>query len=158
MRIGASLESRCEILLDHKRFAALLQRTTMEDLFAPTTRLRDLYHAARERYDEDDDGDEDEDEDGDDVFIFYGDTDRQMSSLVELELAVTGSSEDTFLHCGFTWNDFYSWARGKMVWLSSPDIFSDLCLGLFFLRGFIRSIDHFYKSLLCRMRKIRVKN
>jgi hypothetical protein len=76
----------------------------MEDLFAPTTRLRDLYHA-RER----DDDDENEDE---------------MNDLVELELVTGSSVEDTFLHCGYTWSDYYSWADGKMVWLS-PDVFFD---------------------------------
>jgi hypothetical protein len=66
----------------------------MEDLFAPTTRFRELYRALeRDRAD-----------------------DRRMNRLVELELAVTGSPvEDTFLHCGFKWSDFYSWARGKIA-------------------------------------------
>jgi hypothetical protein len=73
-------------------------------LFVPTTRFRDLYRfLERDRAD-----------------------DRRMNRLVELELAVTGSSvEDIFLHCGFTWSDFYSWARGKMVWIS-PDVFFNL--------------------------------
>jgi hypothetical protein len=77
----------------------------MEDLFAPTTRFRDLYHAALERYDQDDDG--------------------EMDGLVELELITGSSVEDTFLHCGFKCSDFYSWADGKMVWIS-PDVFFDL--------------------------------
>jgi hypothetical protein len=78
----------------------------MEDLFAPTTRLRDLYRA-RER-------DEDENEDE------YAD--RQINDLIELELITGSSVEDTFLHRGFSWRDFKSWARGKIVWLS-PDVF-----------------------------------
>jgi hypothetical protein len=58
----------------------------MEDLFAPTTRLRDLYHA-RERGDG------------------YGrqidevvELEEQMNRLVELELITGSSVEDTFLH------------------------------------------------------------
>jgi predicted ArsR family transcriptional regulator len=58
----------------------------MEDLFAPTTRLRDLYRA-RER-------DEDENEDE------YAD--RRMNALVELEMITGSSAEDTFLHSGFS--------------------------------------------------------
>jgi hypothetical protein len=81
----------------------------MEDLFAPTTRFRDLYRA-RER-------DEDENEDE------YAD--RRMNDLVELELITGYSAEDTFLHSGLTWSDYYSWARGKMVWLS-PDVFFNM--------------------------------
>jgi hypothetical protein len=90
----------------------------MENLFAPTTRFRDLYHAARERYDEDDDDD-------DDGFIFDEYTDREMNHLVELELITGSSAEDTFLHCGLTWSDFYSFGRGKIVWIN-PDVFFDL--------------------------------
>jgi hypothetical protein len=88
----------------------------MEDLFAPTTRFRDLY-LARERGDDDDD---------DDDWDYYIDsfTDREMNRLVELELITGSSVEDIFLHCGFTWNDFYSWADGNMVWLS-PDVCFD---------------------------------
>jgi hypothetical protein len=78
----------------------------MEDLFAPTTRLLDLYRA-RERGDDDDDDD-----------LFFG---RQFG-IVELELVTGSSVEDTFLHCGFTYSDFYSSARGKVVWIS-PDVF-----------------------------------
>jgi hypothetical protein len=79
----------------------------MEDLFAPTTRLRDLYRVSREGA--------------------YAESpiDRQMNRLVELELVTGSSVEDTFLHCGFTWSDYYSWARGKIVWMS-PDVFFDL--------------------------------
>jgi hypothetical protein len=50
------------------------------------------------------------------------DIDRQMNRLVELELITGSSAEDIFLQYGFTWSDFYSWARGKIVWIS-PDIF-----------------------------------
>jgi hypothetical protein len=78
----------------------------MEDLFAPTTRFRDLYRA-RER----------------DRFFDY--VQRQIDAFVELELITGSSVEDTFLHCGFTWNEFYSWARGKIVWIS-PQVFFDL--------------------------------
>jgi hypothetical protein len=79
----------------------------MEDLFAPTTRLRDLYRAARER-----------------AHAVWA-TEEEIDALVELELITGSSVEDTFLHCGFTWSGFYSWARGKMVWLS-PDVFFSL--------------------------------
>jgi hypothetical protein len=74
-----------------------------EDLFFPTTRLRDLYRA-RERYDGD----------------YNSFNEQQMSRLVELELVTGSSAEDILLHRGFRWSDFYSWARGKVVWLS-PD-------------------------------------
>jgi hypothetical protein len=82
--------------------------TTMEDLFAPTTRFRDLYHAAREGIDDEDDSDYDEEE--------------AMEALVELELVTGSSAEDTFLHSGFSWRDYYSFGHGKIVWLS-PDVF-----------------------------------
>jgi hypothetical protein len=85
------------------------QRATMESLFAPTNRFRDLYRA-RER---------DDDEDDDEEY-----NDQRMNDLVELELVTGSSLEDTFLHCGLTWSDYYSFARGKMVWLS-PDVFFD---------------------------------
>jgi hypothetical protein len=75
----------------------------MEDLFAPTTRFRDF---ARERVDDD------------------FDINQQMNRLVELELITGSSVEDTFLHRGYTWSDYFSWARGKMVWIS-PDVFFD---------------------------------
>jgi hypothetical protein len=48
---------------------------TMEDLFAPTTRFRDFYCAARERDNDDGDGDDDDD----DGFIFDDDTDRKLT-------------------------------------------------------------------------------
>jgi hypothetical protein len=73
----------------------------MEDLFAPTTRFRDLYPAARNGF-----------------------TQEQIDGLVELELITGSSVEDTFLHRGYTWRDFFSWAYGKMVWIS-PDVFFD---------------------------------
>jgi hypothetical protein len=91
----------------------------MEYLFAPTTRFRDLYRV-RERYDED----------GDDLWGVDDDssidsfTDREMNRLVEREL-VTGSPEDVFLYRGYTWHDIYSWAHGKIVWVS-PDVFFNL--------------------------------
>jgi hypothetical protein len=69
----------------------------MEALFAPTTRLRDLYLAAREGADDEDDSDEEEEE---------------IDALVELEL-ITGSSVE-----GFSWSDFYSVADGKIVWIT----------------------------------------
>jgi hypothetical protein len=84
----------------------------MEDLFAPATRLRDLYHASRE-------GDDDEDDEDD------SDDEEAMEALVELEFITGSSAEDTFLHSGFSWSDYYSWAHGKIVWLS-PDVFFDL--------------------------------
>jgi hypothetical protein len=84
----------------------------MEDLFAPTTRFRDLYRA-RERGDDEDDGSDSDDEE------------EEIDSLVELELITGSSEEDTFLHCGYTWSDYYSWARGKIVWIS-PDVFFDI--------------------------------
>jgi hypothetical protein len=90
----------------------------MEDLFAPTTRFRDLYRV-RERYDEDGDDFWVDDDSSIDSF-----TDREMNRLVEREL-VTGSPEDIFLYRGFTWHDFYSWAEGKIVWVS-PDVFFNL--------------------------------
>jgi hypothetical protein len=84
----------------------------MEDLFAPTiTRYRDLYYALVERDDDDDN--------------LWG-TEEQIDGLVELELITGSSAEDTFLHSGFTWSDFYAWARGKMVWILGPDVFFDL--------------------------------
>jgi hypothetical protein len=80
---------------------------TMEVLFAPTARMRDLYHVSREP--------------GDEV---YGDSaiDREYEGLVEVELIAGSSAEDTFLHCGFWWSDFYSWADGKILWIS-PYVF-----------------------------------
>jgi hypothetical protein len=71
--------------------------TTMEDLFAPTTRFRDLYHAAREGIDDEDDSDYDEEE--------------AMEALVELELVTGSSAEDTFLHSGFS----LAWSRKSRV-------------------------------------------
>jgi hypothetical protein len=80
----------------------------MEDLFArPTTRFRDLYRAARER--------------GDCPHVH----EEEMNNLVELELITGSSSEDTFLHRGFSWSEFYSFGLGKMVWLS-PDVFFNM--------------------------------
>jgi hypothetical protein len=79
----------------------------MEDLFVPTARFRDMNCAAREREDDEDD------------------TEEEMNRLVELELITGSSVEDTFLHCGYTWSDFYSWAAGKIVWIS-PDVFFNL--------------------------------
>jgi hypothetical protein len=79
--------------------------TTMEDLFAPTTRLRDLY-GTRKR--------------GDDVWA----TEEQIDGLVELELITGSSAEDTFLHSGFKRSDFFSWACGKMVWIGSGFFFN----------------------------------
>jgi hypothetical protein len=84
----------------------------MEDLFAPTARFRDLYHPARER-------DDDDDSDGEEY------TDRRMNDLVELELITGSSAEDTFLHCGFMLSDYYSFAHGKIVWIS-PDVFFNM--------------------------------
>jgi hypothetical protein len=80
----------------------------MEDLFARTTRFRDL-SLARER-----DAHDDQE---------YA-IDRQIDGLVELELTTGSSVEDTFLHCGFTWSDYYSFGCGKIVWIS-PDVFFD---------------------------------
>jgi hypothetical protein len=79
--------------------------TTMEDLFAPTTRLRNLYRARKR---------------GDDVWA----TEEQIDGLVELELITGSSAEDTFLHSGFTWSDFFSWACGKMVWIGPGFFFN----------------------------------
>jgi hypothetical protein len=62
----------------------------MEDLFVLTTRFRDVYRARE--------GANDDEESS---------IDRQMNRLVELELITGSSAEDTFLHCGFTWSDFY---------------------------------------------------
>jgi hypothetical protein len=85
----------------------------MEALFAPTTRLRDVCRATRER----------------DCYLMVPEGIMNqlinLDHLVELELVTASSAEDTFLHCGFTWSDFYSWARGKIVWIS-PDVFFDL--------------------------------
>jgi hypothetical protein len=76
----------------------------MEDFFAPTTRLRDLFDPELERDSINEDA---------------------MSSLVELELITGSSAEDIFLHRGFSWSDYYSFAQGKLVWMS-PDIFFGL--------------------------------
>jgi hypothetical protein len=80
-----------------------------------------MYRAAREHDDDDDDGDHDL------AIDSYRYTDRQMNHLVEVELVAGSSAEDTFLHCGFTWRDFYSWARGKivLVWIT-PDVCFDM--------------------------------
>jgi hypothetical protein len=94
----------------------------MEDLFVLTTRFRDVYRARE--------GANDDEESS---------IDRQMNRLVELELITGSSAEDTFLHCGFTWSDFYSWARGKIVWIS-PDVFFDLCFT--FYTRFQMETDH----------------
>jgi hypothetical protein len=96
----------------------------MEDLFAPTTRFRDLYHALAEEREERDDDDDDDNGDDDDGFIFDRDADREMNRLVELEL-ITGSLADAFLYRGFNWSDFYSWAHGTIVWVSR-DVFFNL--------------------------------
>jgi hypothetical protein len=82
----------------------------MEEFFVPTTRLRDLYHTLERGADDDDE---------------ESSIDRQIDDLVELELTTGSSVEDTFLHRGNSWSDFYSWADGKMVWLS-PDVVFDL--------------------------------
>jgi hypothetical protein len=82
---------------------SLQQRVTMEDFFAPTTRYRDLYRAARD----------------DDEWV----TEDEIDGLVELELVTGSSAEDIFLHSR-SWSDFHSWADGKIVWLS-PDVFFD---------------------------------
>jgi hypothetical protein len=92
----------------------------MEDFFAPSTRLRDLYHAR-----EPDDEDEDNDGDEDDESSIDSSTEREMNSLVELELVTGSSAEDILLYREFKWGDFYSWARGKIVWIS-PHVFFDL--------------------------------
>jgi hypothetical protein len=84
--------------------AAKQRTTTMEDFFAPTTRLRDLFDPELERDSINEDA---------------------MSSLVELELITGSSAEDIFLHRGFSWSDYYSFAQGKLVWMS-PDIFFGL--------------------------------
>jgi hypothetical protein len=52
----------------------------------------------------------------------YPARERDVNRFVELELVTGSSVEDTFLHCGYTWSDYYSWAHGKIVWLS-PDVF-----------------------------------
>jgi hypothetical protein len=75
----------------------------MEDLFAPTTRFRDLHRAIREL--------------------------DHMQHLVELELITGSSAEDTFLHRRFTLSDFYSLACGKIVWIS-PDVFFEFYPGI----------------------------
>jgi hypothetical protein len=64
---------------------------TMEDLFAPTTRFRDLYRAARDRSDGDGD-----------VYDFF--TDRDMNLLVELELITGSSAEDILLRLLLVWS------------------------------------------------------
>jgi hypothetical protein len=84
------------------------RQATMEDLFAPTTRFRDLYRASLYRASRRRANDDEEEE--------------EMNRLVELELITGSSVEDTFLHSGFSWSDYYSWAHGKIVWLS-PDVF-----------------------------------
>jgi hypothetical protein len=66
----------------------------MEDFFAPTTRFRDL-DPTRERYDADGDDDDESSIDSS--------TDREMDSLVELELVTGSSAEDILLHRGFKW-------------------------------------------------------
>jgi hypothetical protein len=116
----------------------------MEDDFAPTTRFRDLYRA---RDFDDDDDDDDDDEDDDD-----------MNDLLELELITGSSSEgDILLLRGFKWSDFYSWAYGKIVWISADVVFDLTGINEI---GFLT--DYTYRrflhvSGLCRMRRIRVK-
>jgi hypothetical protein len=113
----------------------------MEDLFAPTTRFRDLYRAARE----------------------HDRREEEMNRLVELELISTGSSvpvEDTFLHCGFSWSDYYSFGHGKIVWLS-PDVFLKLWLNpdvLFHSAEIDTNFQTEYRSFLTvRMRRRRIR-
>jgi hypothetical protein len=81
----------------------------MEDFFAPTTRFRDLYRAREQDHDDS---------------SIDSSADREMNSLVELELVTGSSAEDILLHRGFKWSDFYSRAHGKIVWIS-PDVFFD---------------------------------
>jgi hypothetical protein len=91
----------------------------MEDLFYPTTRFRD-------DDDDDDHDDDDEDEDEDEESSVDGCYKTlKMRDLVELELIPGFSAEDILLHRGFKWSGFYSWARGKIVWIS-PDVFFDM--------------------------------
>jgi hypothetical protein len=87
----------------------------MEDLFATTNRFCDWYRALPERGNPDD-------------YHFWG-TEKQMNGLVEVELVTGSSAEDTFLHYGYTWNDFYSWADGKMACIS-PGVFFNLIFNM----------------------------
>jgi hypothetical protein len=90
---------------------------TIEDLFAPTTRFRDLHCAARER---------------DARLRGY---EEEVDGLVEVELIAGSSAEDAFLHCGFTWSDYYSFARGKMVWISPGVFFDSIGIGILAEKG-----------------------
>jgi hypothetical protein len=71
----------------------------MEAFFAPSTRFRDRYILGRP-------------EDFNDHF--------------EVEL-IEGCAGEVLLHRGFTWQDFYSVANGKIVWIN-PDVFFDFSL------------------------------
>jgi hypothetical protein len=107
----------------------------MEDLFYPTTRFRD-------DDDDDDHDDDDEDEDEDEESSVDGCYKTlKMRDLVELELIPGFSAEDILLHRGFKWSGFYSWARGKIVWIS-PDVFFDM---IFFATDFQRDYRPFLK-------------
>jgi hypothetical protein len=88
----------------------------MEAFFAPITRFRDRYR---------------------DLYIQAGQGD--FSDLVEVELT-EGCAEEILLHRGFTWEDFYSAANGKIVWIN-PNVFFNLSL-------FDTSYQHDYERFL----------
>jgi hypothetical protein len=86
----------------------------MENFFAPSTRFQDQDRPAREA-DEDDYDEDDYDEDEH--------VRRIVESLDEVQLT-GGSAEDILLHRGFTWIDFVSAARGKIVWINVDAFFN----------------------------------
>jgi hypothetical protein len=61
----------------------------------------------------------------------------QLDNLVEVELT-GGTTGEILLHRGFTWEDFYSVANGKFVWMN-PNVYIDLSPNC---------TRHFYRSFL----------
>jgi hypothetical protein len=82
-----------------------MQHVTMEKYFKPSTRFRDEYYDA--------------DEYNAETNYFAVNIER----LDEVEFT-GGSAEDILLHRGFTWIDFISAARGKIVWINEDAFFN----------------------------------
>jgi hypothetical protein len=71
----------------------------MDAFFAPSTRFRDRY------------------------------PDQDFNNLVEVELTEGCVAGEILLHRGFTWEEFYAAANGKIVWINR-DVFFDFDSGV----------------------------
>jgi hypothetical protein len=78
----------------------------MDAFFAPSTRFRDQ---VLDRYPD-----------------MYLARQEEFYNLIEVELT-EGCAGEILLHRGFTWEDFYSVANGKILWINE-DVFIDLSL------------------------------